>query len=154
MSNSYDTQRPYAASYVIFRKGNQAAFVLRQNTTWMNNRHGLIAGKVEHGESFVQAALREAQEEAGVALQPEQLRQVLVMHRNSGDMTWVDVFFEVTEWEGEVINGEPHMHASLDWLDLTNLPDTIIPSLHVGLRAYVAGEQYCEYGWLPGEANE
>lgn len=145
----YDTQRPYAASYVIFKRGNTAAFVLRQNTNWMNGYFGLIAGKVEDGESFTMAAIREAKEEAGITLALQQLRQVLVCHRNSDNnsMIWVDTFFEVTDWEGEVTNAEPHMHAAVEWLDMDNLPDNVIPSLTAMLKAYRAGETYYEHNW-------
>jgi 8-oxo-dGTP pyrophosphatase MutT (NUDIX family) len=145
----YDTQRPYAASYLIFRRGSQVAFVLRQHTSWMNDHYGLVSGKVESGESFTQAAIREAAEEAGVTLTPEQLTPVLVCHRNEPDenMVWVDMVYEVTDWSGELINAEPHMHAALDWLELDNLPDNVIPSVAAMLTAYQAGQTYLDYGW-------
>lgn len=150
MALDYRTQRPFAASYVIFRKGSKAAFVLRQNTRWMNGYYGLIAGKVENGESFTKAAIREAVEEAGVTLHPEQLRPVMLCHRresDSQDDTWADMLFEVTEWKGEVVNAEPHMHEKIEWLDLDSLPDNVIPSLAAMLRAYRAGQIYYEYGF-------
>jgi ADP-ribose pyrophosphatase YjhB (NUDIX family) len=145
----YDTQKTYTASYVIFRKDNLVAFVLRAHTSWMNNHYGLPSGKVELGESFTRAAIREAKEEVGVKLSPEQLRQVLVCQRQEkdDDQPWVDVFFEVTDWDGELINAELHMHSELAWFDLDNLPDNVIPSLSATLDAYRAGKTYFEYGW-------
>lgn len=149
---TYDTQTPYAASYLIFKKDSKVAFLLRSNTSWMNNYYSLPSGKVEVGESFLQAAVRETKEEVGVDLRAEQLRPVLTCHRREMDggndgMVWVDVMFEVLEWKGELINAEPHMHGELAWLDLDNLPDNIIPSLRIMLEAYQAGQSYCEQGW-------
>ena len=146
---SYDTATPYIASYVLLRKENKVAFVLRANTSWMNGYYSLTAGKVEKGESFIQSAIREAKEEAGVTIRSDQLRQVLTCHRYDvgEDPEWVDVLFEATEWEGEPFNAEPDVHSELAWLDLDDLPENIIPSLRFMLDQIRAGKTYCEYGW-------
>jgi len=140
---------PYAASYVMLRRGNTVAFVLRQNTDWMNGYYGLTAGKVERGESFTQAAIREAKEEAGVVVTAQQLRQVLVCYRkeNNATLAWVDVVFEATEWNGEVTNAEPDLHSEIAWLDMDALPENVIPSLRAMLDQIKAGQTFCELGW-------
>ncbi len=91
----YDSATPYIAVFVILRKGNRAAFLLRQNTGWMDGYYDTVAGKVEDGETYRQAAVREVKEEAGVDISIEDLKPLLINHRNSKDMTWVDVIFEV-----------------------------------------------------------
>ena len=141
-----DAATPYAASYVMLRKENMVAFVLRSNTGWMDGHYSLTAGKVEGGESYTQAAIREAKEEAGVTVTAEQLRHVLTSHRLEG-ASWVDVVFEATEWSGEVVNAEPDVHSEIAWLDLENLPQNIPPSLRFMLDQIHAGNTYCEYGW-------
>lgn len=142
----YATATPYIASYVILRREGKVAFVLRSNTSWMNGYYSLPAGKVENDESYVQAAVREAQEEVGVAVQPEHLRHIHTMHRREGS-DWVDVFFEAQVWQGEPYNAEPHVHSELAWLDEQALPDTVIPSLRIALEAVARGETFSEYGW-------
>lgn len=143
----YDTATPYIASYVIFRKNNKIAFVLRQSTSWMNGYYGLPSGKVEKGETFAAAAIREAQEEVGVKITRENLRHVATIHRHSDDSDWVDVYFKVDTWLGELYNAEPHLHSELAWLDPDNLPENIIPAVRVSLKAVKDGLKFTEIGW-------
>lgn len=68
----YGTQTPYAASYVIVQnEEGKIAFVLRKNIDWMNGYYGLPSGKTEKNESFIAGAIREAKEEIGIDVQPE-----------------------------------------------------------------------------------
>lgn len=145
----YRTAQPYVASYVLLERDGKYAFLLRSNTNWMNNYYGLVAGKVEKNESFTQAAIREAREEANVVLEADQLEQVLMCHRREPDeeMSWVDVVFRAKHWRGEAINAEPQMHCELAWFALDQLPDNTIPSLKFMLENILAGNTYCEYGW-------
>ena len=143
----YDSATPYIATFVLLRQGNKAAFVLRQNTGWMDGQYDLPAGKVEPGETYRQAAVREAKEEAGVDIRPEDLTHLLTAHRSSQDMTWVDVVFEVRKWQGEPYNAEPSKHGALEWLDLDNLPENVAPPGRFRLEQIAAGHAYAEYGW-------
>ena len=145
----YDTARPYAASCIILKRDGKIAFVLRSNTTWMDGYYGLPSGKVEKNESALQAAIREAKEEAGVTIRPQDLRNVLVCHRKADDATdsWMDMIFETEVWEGEVINAEPDHHAKIAWFSLDNLPENVIPITAFVLDQVKAGKTYCEYGW-------
>ncbi len=147
---SYDTAQPYIASYVIFRKDNKIAFVLRENTDWMSGYYGLPSGKVEKGEAFSAAAIRESKEEVGVTVDPTSLQHVLTVHRNepsSKAAEWLDIYFEAKKWDGELYNAEPHVHSELTWLDLSNLPENVIPSVRASLEALQSGKNYFEYGW-------
>lgn len=144
----YDTQKPFLAAFVLFRKGNKVAFVLRQNTDWMNGFYGIAgAGKVEKGESFLECAIREAKEEVGVDLSSEHLKHVHTMHRKDTDSYWIDVYFEADGHGQEPQNAEPHMHESLEWLDIDNLPQNVIPPVAAVLSSISKGESYSEYGW-------
>lgn len=147
--NTYDTATPYAASYLLLRQNGKVAFLLRSNTSWMNGYYSLPAGKVEKGESFVECMVREAQEEVGVTVQPASLRHVMTLHHLDSEQgsTWVAVFFEADQWDGTVTNAEPHKHGGLDWFDLNDMPDNIIPSVRFALQRIAGGQTYCEYGF-------
>ena len=150
--NKFGTAQPYAAAYVILRKDNKVAMVLRGNIPWMAHHYGLPAGKVEMGESFTEGAIREAKEEAGVDIKPEQLKHALTVHRFSkeddGTITeWVDTLFEAESWQGEPYNAEPHVHDALEWHDPNNLPENTIPAIKAYLAAIAEGNKYLEFGW-------
>ena len=143
---TYDTATPRIASYVLVRKNGKMAFVLRENTSWMNDHYGLPSGKVEKNESYTVAAMREAREELGIDVAVEDLRFVHIMHRNEG-ADWVDLFFEATKWKGEPVNAEPHMHSELAWLDPKNLPERMIPSVRFAIGQIERGKAFSEFGW-------
>jgi 8-oxo-dGTP diphosphatase len=143
----YDSATPYIASFVVLRKGNKVAFVLREHTKWMNGYYGLPSGKVEKGESFRQAAVREAREEIGVEVSLDDLRYLHTTHRQSEDTEWIDIYFEVLKWDGEPVNNEPKVHGALEWLDTTDLPVNIVPPVRFALEQINDGEVYSEYGW-------
>lgn len=147
---SLGTAQPYIATYAILKRDNKILCVLRGKTGWMNDKYGLTSGKVEHNETFLQAALREAKEEAGVTIKESDLHHVLTMHRyEAGDdyPDWVDVFFEATSWEGEPYNAEPERHNKIEWLDPHNLPDNMIPAIRFAIEQIELGNNYCEFGW-------
>ncbi|HVX48122.1 MAG TPA: NUDIX domain-containing protein [Candidatus Saccharimonadales bacterium] len=145
----YDTQTPYAACFVIIRHNGKIAFLLRQNTPWMNGFYDLASGKVEKDESYLQAAVREVKEEMGVDVDKDDLVYALTMHRKNKDqdMVWADIYFEAKKWRGEPRNAEPHVHGELSWFDPEELPDNIVPSVRAALEAINSGKNYAEYGW-------
>lgn len=154
MTQKYNTATPYIASFVIVREEGKIAFVLRENTKWMNGFYGLPSGKVEKRESFTSAAIREAKEELGITVKSSALNQVLTVHRHEPDSfatDWVDVYFEVSVWEGIPSNAEPKIHSELAWFDPLNLPDNIVPAVRYALGQIQAGNTYGEYGWTTSQ---
>lgn len=143
----YDTATPYLAAYIILRNGNKIAMILRSNTKWMDGYWSLLAGKVEKNETFTSAALREAFEEGGVRITPDNLQLKLIVQRHADDSDWVDAIFEATTWEGEVYNAEPHVHGELSWFDIDAIPEKSTPAIKAYLQAIAEGKTYLEYGW-------
>ncbi|MEO8104973.1 MAG: NUDIX domain-containing protein [Candidatus Saccharibacteria bacterium] len=144
----YDTATPYVAAYVLLRRANTLAFVLRSHTGYMDGMYGLPSGKVEKNETFRAAAVREAREEIGVEIDPQVLQPALTMHRaGESGSSWVDVYFSVPTWQGEPSNAEPDKHGELAWLAVDDLPANIVPSVRAGLQAMARGEFYSEFAW-------
>jgi 8-oxo-dGTP pyrophosphatase MutT (NUDIX family) len=119
----------------------------RKNTGYRDGDYSLIAGHAEEGESFSQALLREAREEAGIILDPADIQTVHIMHRNSDDSVRLDAFFTSSRWKGEIQNREPDKCSDLSWFPLEDLPQNTIPYIREALDHIQKGVFYSEYGW-------
>lgn len=125
--------------YLIPVKNNQTVLGLRKNTPWMNNHYGMISGHVEEGETPEEAIIREAYEEAGIRITPEQLNLSLVMYRQL-DRGNIDFFYTATQWDGEIKNCEPDKLGDWEWLNLDSPPANTIHYLTIALQ-HVAQEK-------------
>jgi 8-oxo-dGTP diphosphatase len=147
----YDSARPYIACFVILKRGSDIAMLQRKNTGWMDGYFGLPAGKVEYGETYEQAAIREAKEEAGVDITLDNLRFAHIAHRHGeegfGFMDWVDVYFVADHWEGEPYNAEEHKAEKLEWINLQHVPESVVPAQRDALECIAKNSMYSEYGW-------
>ena len=95
-SSSFDSVAIiYGAVYVAcINKRNEVA-LLRRSTSYMNGKWGLPAGKLDTNETVLQAAVREAEEEAGADIQITDLVHLISVHRTSASdsMQWCDYYF-------------------------------------------------------------
>ena len=132
------------AVYLILRDGDQVLLSLRQGTGWKDGWFSLTAGHVDGGEAAEHAMIREAKEEIGVDIAPENLRHIYTMHRPGMDPEdeYVDLFFECQKWSGEVNNMEPEKCGELRWVDMYQLPENVLPYIKVVLSGYPQGVTY------------
>ena len=147
---SQAVQSAKLAVYTILTKEDgRVAFVMRSHKSWMNLHYSLPAGRVQPGEDILTAAIREAREESGVTILPQDMVHVLTMHRNQHDQdtTWIDIFFKAKNWSGDPYNAEPNEHSSLEWLDPNSLPQNVIPMQAEGVLKITKGDSYVGYEW-------
>ncbi|MGO4426306.1 hypothetical protein AB4Z54_48290, partial [Streptomyces sp. MCAF7] len=63
------------------------------------------------------------------------------------------LFFEATEWEGEITNQEPDKCAGWRWFDTDDLPSdwtdpaNMIPYAAEALERIAKSRMYSEWGW-------
>lgn len=138
------------ASYLIFRKGDEALLSLRKNTGYNDGNYSLPAGHIEEGEYAIEAAIREAKEETGIDLQPEDITMAHALYRRCMDHARTDYFFEVRKWDGEIRNSEPGKCEDLAWVDFSKLPENTIPYIKVALGNYAARHMYSEFDETDG----
>lgn len=133
---------------VLFRE-SKVLLLRRANTGFWDGSYSLPAGHVESGENFSGAMVREALEEIGVTLAPEDLRVAHVMHRKSDtdSSERVDTFFVAEKWTGDITNREPEKCDDLSWFSLDELPENIIPYIRHVLECIERKVFYSEYGW-------
>ena len=138
------------ASYLVLFKENKILLLKRFNTGYEDGNYSMIAGHVNAGETFIQCIIREAREEAGVELKPEDLKMVHIIHRNSGteeNNERVDVFFVAEKWDGEIGNKEPQKCDDLSWFELDNIPENTIPYIRQAIDCIKNKVFYSEHGW-------
>lgn len=135
-----------SAVYVILRRGDE--ILLHQRiSSYQNGKYGLVAGHIDGGEVAENAMAREAYEEAGVTIDPADLKFVHVAHRlgSGASDEYIDLFFECTKWSGEVENMEPEKCKELVWRPMDNLPAEMIPYVRNVLERIARGETYSSY---------
>ena len=138
------------ASYLTLMKDGKVLLLRRFNTGYEDGNYSMVAGHVDQGETFTQCIIREAKEEAGILLKPEDLKAMHVMHRNSHtteNNERVDIFFIAQNWQGEPQNKEPNKCDDLSWFELDNLPENTIPYIRQALEGIKNRVYYSEHGW-------
>jgi 8-oxo-dGTP pyrophosphatase MutT (NUDIX family) len=117
---------------------------LRQGTGFRDGYWAAAAaGHVERGESVLEAACREAFEELGITISPEDLVPLTAMHRTGGTGKpideRVDFFFECRRWYGEPRVVEPDKASTVGWFSLRDLPNPVVPHELMVLEAILTG---------------
>jgi 8-oxo-dGTP diphosphatase len=134
------------AVHIFFLRDELILLLRRFNTGYEDGNYSVVAGHVDSGETVIQAAIREANEEVGVIIEPADIQIVHVMNRKSVDER-IDFFIEVRYWAGEVTNNEPQKCDDLTWMAIDSLPHNTIPYVKRAIENYQAGIFYSEFGW-------
>ena len=146
-----------AAVHLFLMQGDEVLLLRRYDTGYEDGNYSVIAGHLDGEEQVRAAAIREAREEAGIEIRPEDLEVVGVMHRRgepgrAGDER-VDFFVAAGAWSGEVANREPHKCDDLSWFRLDALPGNVIPYIGRALENYRRGIWFDSFGWGDGDPS-
>lgn len=134
------------AVHLFFRKEGDVLLLRRFNTGYEDGSYSVVAGHVELGESVTAAAIREAGEEVGVLVKPEDVQLLGVMHRKSDDER-IDFFMNIFHWEGVIENREPHKCDQLRWVPKGELPLNTISYIKEAINHFDEGKWFSEFGW-------
>ncbi|MDP2629793.1 MAG: NUDIX domain-containing protein [Candidatus Uhrbacteria bacterium] len=139
--------RSYIAAYLVLIKDGHILLLRRYNTGYQDGNYSLVAGHLDGGETTKQCIVREACEEAGITIFPEDLEVVHVMHQRASEREYFDIFLWPKKWNGEIENKEPDKCDALAWYSLDNLPANIIPNVKFALENIEKNIHYSEFGW-------
>ena len=71
------------AVYLVLTKNDQVLLTLRQNTGFADGLYSLASGHVDEGETIKHAMIREAKEEIGILIKPDDLKFVHAMQHKT-----------------------------------------------------------------------
>ncbi|WP_331751760.1 NUDIX domain-containing protein (plasmid) [Streptomyces sp. NBC_00723] len=108
----------------------------------------VLAGHCEQ-ESAITRLVREAQEEAGLHIERQDVELVHVIHHidTAGDRPRMGLFFRARIWGGEPELREPEKCTQWKFWDPAALPDDLVPYTRVAIEGIRAGRLYSETGW-------
>lgn len=134
------------AVHLFLLRDEQVLLLRRFNTGYEDGNYSVIAGHMDGGEEVVTAMIREAREEAGIEIVPDNMEVVGVMHRNTSPER-IDFFLVARAWVNEPRNCEPERCDELAWYPLAHLPENMVPYVRQALENYRSGRWFGEYGW-------
>ena len=130
--------------HLLFFREDQVLLLRRFNTGYADGQYSVPAGHLDGGESVMDAAAREAEEEVGVGIELSDMTFSTVMHRMEEEER-VDFFVHVHQWRGEPFNAEPEKCDDLCWMDIDQLPMNTVPYVRQALGNHLAGVPFDEF---------
>ncbi|MFN8577214.1 MAG: NUDIX domain-containing protein [Candidatus Sericytochromatia bacterium] len=147
MNNVLEKPKLIGEVYLFLFKEKETLLLLRVNTGYGDGMYSVIAGHLEHNESIKNGMVREAYEEAGIKIKPEDLKLIHVMHRKNEGNDRVGFFFTCDKWENEIINNEPEKCAELKWFFIDKMPKNMVQYVKEAFDKYFSGELYSDLGY-------
>jgi len=137
--------RAPVAVHVLLTRDDEVLLLRRFNTGYEDGNFSVPAGHLDGGETAIKAGIREAWEETGVTILPDDVQVVQVMHRFAEEER-IDYFLEATRWAGEIHNCEPEKCDLLAWFPIEDLPENTIPYVAHAIRCWRDGIPFSTFG--------
>ncbi len=132
------------AVYAIIIRNNKILLSLRKNTGFRDGYYSLVAGHVEAEETIDEAMVRELKEETNIEVELESLELATVMCRlgKGEDDDYMDFFFLINDYKGEIKNNEEEKCGELGFFDLDNMPSNTIDYVVKAITNALSGKRY------------
>ena len=122
-----------SAVHMIITKDGKILMQKRKGSKLWPGYYALPAGHIDPGENQYDALTREAREELGIELNPDDIiHSYVVLRRNYFEIDgkqlepYIDWYFEIEHFKGEPTIMEPNKCDELLWGDPKDLPEPFI----------------------------
>lgn len=134
--------------HILFMKENEILLSLRKNIS-SDGLYGLVAGHLDGGETVTEAIIREAKEEVGVVVKPEDVKIANVCHsyNSKNDTEFIQFYTICAKWDGDFVNAEPEKCGGLSFFPTDCLPENMVPYIKDAIEKTLTGVSFYEYGW-------
>ena len=123
-----DKEKFLSSVYLIIKnKENKILLQRRQGTKLWPGFLALPAGHLDEYENAYDAVVREAKEELGIEVSINDIVDTFVVNRRNKSLSpYYDVYFEISNYKGNIKINEPNKCKELVWCDINNLPEDMI----------------------------
>jgi len=131
---------PTVGVEIIIEKDGMILLGKRKNAAG-EGLYGLPGGHVEPGETVIQTAIRELQEETGLKVQPDDLELIVVADAPDSEYPYLHIAFKLMSYEGEPKLCEPEKCEGWEWKDPNNIDGEFFGHENI-LKTYRSGKLY------------
>ncbi|MFW9922825.1 MAG: NUDIX domain-containing protein [Candidatus Thorarchaeota archaeon] len=135
-----------ATVHLVLIENKRILMQRRYNTGFEDGNYSLIAGHINGNETFREAMVREAKEEAGIFIHTDDLQVIHLLHRKK-PIEKIDTFLYTTKWLGTPTIIETDKADDLHWFDLDNLPENTVEYIRWAINQIAKKIFYSEFGW-------
>lgn len=118
--------------------------LLLRQTKRNGGAYTLVGGKIDPGETALQALVRESWEEAGIKLKEGDLELVHTMLQIKGKEHKVTLYFKADRWKGDLEARETDKFKKVAWHKLKNLPNSTKAKIAIALEYYQTKRLFSE----------
>lgn len=144
------TSVPHSVGVHLYleRDGKVLLGLRHPGSVYAGGAHHFLAGHCEQ-ESAVACLVREAREEAGLLIDPQDVELAHVVHMvdKPGAQPRIGFVFRARHWTGTPEVLEPDRCVSWDRWPADALPEPIVPYTRAAIEGIRAGRPYTELGW-------
>jgi 8-oxo-dGTP diphosphatase len=133
--------------HLLLVSGGDLLLGRRANTGYGDGAYEPPSGRLAERETLVEAAVRVAAAQVGIALDPARVTLAHVLHDVSGAGRMA-FFLTADGWDGDtspVSLAGAGSYSDFGWYPLTDLPANMIDRARVAVRNYAAGGRFSTY---------
>ncbi|MFB7255113.1 MFS transporter [Streptomyces nojiriensis] len=150
LPKSGSTSVPHIVGVHLYleRDGRVLLGLRHPDSAYAGGTHHFLAGHCEQ-ESAVACLVREAEEEAGLLIDPQDVELAHVVHMvdEPGAQPRIGFVFRARHWTGTPEVLEPDRCVAWDWWPTDALPEPIVAYTRAAIEGIRAGRPYTELGW-------